>query len=62
MKVEELIPAIIDYACTLAIDETRINCEKVQKMNVQEYEQFIQKTIEKIKQEIKKIESKTPLE
>lgn len=62
MKEEELIPIIIDYACTFAIDETRNNCEKIQKMNVQEYEKFIKETIEKIKQEIKKIESKTPLE
>lgn len=62
MKVEELIPAIIDYACTIAIDETRKNCENVQKMNVQEYEKFIRETIEKIKKEIKKIENETPLE
>ena len=62
MKEENLTKIAIDYACTLAIEETRKNCEKVQKMNVTQYEEFVKTTIDKILKEIEKIKNKTPLE
>jgi hypothetical protein len=45
----------------LAIEETRKNCEKIQKMNVIQYEEFVKITIDKILKEIEKIKNKTPL-
>lgn len=62
MKEEDLTKIAIDYACTLAIEETRKNCEKVQKMNVTQYEEFVKTTIDKILKEIEKIKNETLIE